>query len=77
MPDPLPIDAHLDTIRDLVRTHRAAVVVQNFGGGEPWIDLDAQRFRLLRQPAAYVAQAHHVGAMIRETGRQHEARHLQ
>jgi len=32
--DPLPIDAHLDTIRDLVRAHRAAVVVAPPGAGK-------------------------------------------
>jgi ATP-dependent helicase HrpB len=34
MLDPLPIDAHLDTIRDLVRAHRAAVVVAPPGAGK-------------------------------------------
>jgi ATP-dependent helicase HrpB len=32
--DPLPIDTHLDTIRDLVRAHRAAVVVAPPGAGK-------------------------------------------
>jgi ATP-dependent helicase HrpB len=34
MLDPLPIDAHLDTIRDVVRAHRAAVVVAPPGAGK-------------------------------------------
>jgi len=34
MLDPLPIDAHLDSIRDLVRRHRAAVVVAPPGAGK-------------------------------------------
>jgi len=34
MLDPLPIDAHLETIRDLVRTHRAAVIVAPPGAGK-------------------------------------------
>ena len=34
MLDPLPIDLHLDTIRDLVRKHRAAVVVAPPGAGK-------------------------------------------
>jgi len=34
MLDPLPIDAHLDTIRELVRKHRAAVVVAPPGAGK-------------------------------------------
>ena len=34
MLDPLPIDSHLDTIRDLVRKHRAAVVVAPPGAGK-------------------------------------------
>ena len=34
MLDPLPIDAHLDTIRDLVRKHRAAVIVAPPGAGK-------------------------------------------
>jgi ATP-dependent helicase HrpB len=32
--DPLPIDAHLDTIRNLMRAHRAAVVVAPPGAGK-------------------------------------------
>jgi len=32
--DPLPIDAHLDTIRELVRKHRAAIVVAPPGAGK-------------------------------------------
>ena len=34
MLDPLPIDSHLDTIRDLVRAHRAVVVVAPPGAGK-------------------------------------------
>ena len=34
MLDPLPIDAHLDTIRELVRKHRVAVVVAPPGAGK-------------------------------------------
>ena len=34
MLDPLPIDAHLETIHDLVRKHRAAVVVAPPGAGK-------------------------------------------
>ncbi len=34
MLDPLPIDAHLDAIRELVRKHRAAVVVAPPGAGK-------------------------------------------
>src|SRR5258706_3493626 len=34
MLDPLPIDPHLDTIRDLVRARRAAIVVAPPGAGK-------------------------------------------
>ena len=35
---------------------RAVVVVEHFGGGKARIDLDAERFRLGRQPAADIAE---------------------
>ena len=52
--------------------HRAVLVVEHFGGRETGKDLDAQRFGLLAQPAAHVAEADDVIAVVLEAGRQHE-----
>jgi len=53
--------------------HAAGGVVQHFGRGEPRIDLDAQRFGLLRQPAAEIAEADDVIAVIRHLRRRRQA----
>src|SRR5262249_52063401 len=45
-------------------------VVEHLGRGEAREDLDARAFRFFREPAAYVAQAHDVVAMVLEAGRQ-------
>ena len=44
--------------------HGALVVVQDFGGRETGIDFHAERFRLLAEPAAHVAEARDVHAMV-------------
>ena len=44
--------------------HRPVVVVEHLGGGESRIDLDAQRLGLLAEPAADVAQADDVVAVV-------------
>ena len=44
--------------------HRAVLVVEHLGGGEAGIDLDAQRLGLLAEPAADVAQADDVVAVV-------------
>mgnify|MGYP003693624193 CR=1 FL=1 len=49
---------------------RALVVVEHLGGGEARIDLDAQLGRLLAQPAAEVAEADDVVAVVA-----HQRRH--
>ncbi|MNC85113.1 hypothetical protein D3C83_06910 [compost metagenome] len=56
--------------------HRAVLGGQRFRGGEPGEDLDAQFLRLLPEPAADVGEAHHVIAVVAETARQSEVRHL-
>ena len=43
---------------------RAVFAIEHFGCGEAGIDLDAQRFRLLAQPAAQSAQADDVIALV-------------
>ena len=57
--------------------HPAFVVVEHLGGGEAGIDFHAQRLGLLGQPAAQVAQADDVVAVIAEAGRQEQVRHLE
>ena len=42
----------------------AAVLLQQFGGGEAGVDLDAQRLRLLAQPAADIAERDDVVAVV-------------
>ena len=49
---------------------RAVLAVEHFGTGEARIDLDAQAFRLLRQPAADIAERDGIVAVI-----VHERRH--
>ena len=44
--------------------HRAVLVVEHLGAGEARIDLDAQRLGLLAEPAADVAQADDVVAVV-------------
>ncbi len=44
--------------------HAAFLVVEHLGRGEARIDLDAQRFRLLRQPAADIAEADDEVALV-------------
>ena len=44
--------------------HRARVVVQHFGRGEAREDFDAQLFGLLREPAAQVAEADNIVALV-------------
>jgi hypothetical protein len=53
------------------------VVVEHFGGGKPRKDVDAERFCLLPEPAAHVAQADDVVAVVLEAGRQQETGRLQ
>ena len=54
--------------------HRALVVVQDLGGGEAGVDLDAERFRLLAEPAADVAEARDVHAVVVHQPRQRPVR---
>ena len=44
--------------------HRAVLVVEHLGAGEARVDLDAQRLGLLAEPAADVAQADDVVAVV-------------
>ena len=48
--------------------HRAVVVEQDFGGGESGENLDAQRFGFARKPAAQIAEAGAVGALVVHEG---------
>ena len=52
--------------------HRALLGVEHLGGGKARIDLDAQRLGLRRQPAADVAQADDVVAVVVHQPRQRE-----
>ncbi len=54
--------------------HRALVVVEDLGGREAGIDLDAQRLRLLGEPAAHVAEARDVHAVVVHEARQRPVR---
>ncbi len=56
--------------------HRAAIVEQHFGRREPGEDLHAQRFGLLRQPAAQIAERAGVVALVAHQRRHGEVRHL-
>ena len=49
-------------------------VVEHFCGGEAGKDFHAQRFGLAREPTAYVAQAHHIIAMVLKARRQQPCR---
>jgi hypothetical protein len=53
------------------------VVVEHFGCGKSGKDLDAEIFRLLAEPAADIAQAHHVIAVVLKAFGQQEIRNLQ
>jgi len=56
---------------------RAGIVKQHFGAGEPGVDFHAQLLGLAAQPAAHVAQAHHVVAVVLEDGGQGKIGHLE
>jgi hypothetical protein len=67
----VPGDAHV------ARRHaadRATLVVESFRCRKPGIDLDAKRLRLAAKPAANVAEAHDVVAVIVHQRRQHPVR---
>src|SRR5207237_2918491 len=51
--------------------------VEHLGRGEAGKDLDAERFGLLAEPAADVAEAHHIIAVVLEARRQQESRCLE
>ncbi len=55
----------------------AFVVIEHFRGGKAGVDLDAQRFGLLPQPAAHVAQADDVVAVIPEAFGKEKTRHAE
>jgi hypothetical protein len=52
--------------------HRALVVVEHFGAGKAGIDLDAERFGLGAEPAAKLAQADDVVAVVRKAAGQEQ-----
>ena len=54
--------------------HRAVVGIQHLGGREARIDLDAERFGLLCEPAAQVAKAADVVAVIAHERREQRGR---
>ena len=57
--------------------HRAAAlrrVVQNLGRGESRVDLDTERFRLLREPSTQIPEADDVVAMVAHQRRQEPVR---
>src|SRR5690606_10737578 len=58
----VPADAH---VAGSDAFHRLGFV-QHFGGGEAGEDLDAERFGLLRKPAANVSEARDVVAVVLE-----------
>ena len=83
----LRVELHAGLVFALVRTvlrdphvagrdtaDRAGLVVQDLGGRETRIDLDAQRFRLLAEPSAHVAEARDVHAVIVHEPRQRPLR---
>src|SRR3546814_11483005 len=53
--------------------HAAVLAIQHLGGGEPGIDLDAELGRLLAEPAADVAEADDVVAMVVHLRRRRQA----
>ena len=55
--------------------HRAVVVVENLGGREAGIDLDAELLRLLAEPAAEIAEADDVVAVVLHRRQQKRVRH--
>ncbi len=61
-----------------VATPRTAplVVVEHLGAGKAGIDFDAQRFGLFAQPAAHLAEADDVVAVVLETAGQEEGRQI-
>jgi hypothetical protein len=54
--------------------HRALVVIEHFGSRKARIDLDAERFRLRRQPAADVAERADVAVVVVHQRRHDEVR---
>jgi hypothetical protein len=56
---------------------RAILVEQHLGAGEAGIDLDAQRFGLLAQPAADIAERNDVIALVMEALGQQPVGHLE
>ena len=52
----------------------AGVVVEHFGRGKAGIDLDAEPFGLLRQPAADIAERDDIVPVIVHQGRHHDVR---
>ena len=56
---------------------RAVGIEQHLGGGKARIDLDAERLRLAREPAAHVAERDDVVAVIVHQRRHHEIRQPQ
>src|SRR5437867_3261955 len=55
----------------------ALVVVEHFRGGKAGVDLDAQRFGLLPEPAAHVAEADDVVAVVPEAFGKEKTRHAE
>ena len=55
----------------------AALAIEHFGGREARIDLDAEPFRLRREPAAHIAERHDEVAVVRHQRRHHEIRQAQ
>ena len=51
----------------------AAVLLQEFGGGEAWVDFDAQRLGLLAEPAADIAKRDDVVAVVVHLRRRRQA----
>ena len=54
--------------------HRAVLVEQDLGGGEAGEDLDPERLGLAGQPAAEIAEAERVGALVVHEGRHQQVR---
>ena len=52
--------------------HRAIIAEHQIGAGKARIDLDPERLRLLRQPAADIAQRHRIIAVIAHEPRQQD-----
>jgi hypothetical protein len=52
--------------------HGTLVVIQHLGAGKAGIDLDAERFGLRAEPAAELAEADHIVAVVLEAARQQQ-----